>query len=429
IVPRPAGEPRRRRGVRARQDARLLHLQRRLRAGDGTAVHRDDRLRRVRGRRRPRETERGTKRRRRGCAGRQRIRRAARAGAAGRALRHDRPRSAGIREEQGRDRERDRRLQGDQPARAEAAESRRDSRHLQLLLPRQRGRLRRDRLRRQRRRAGACHGRREADAGTRSPGPARRAGDVLLEVFHPAETAVAGHRHRVDAGFRRRAANQTMIEPLASVTRAARDAKKALARLARPAGDVDASRYFRGAVDLGFYNVGTASMRALARSIHDAHRGQWPIGDAMAFADALLVDRHLEVRALGSGVVARYRQEFAPDLLPVWKRWLAGNHAANWATTDAICGALIGPLLVRHPRLAVRMRGWSRDRNMWVRRASIVSLIPLARTGESLDLVYDVALRLHADREDLIQKAVGWALREAGKTDARRLERHLRANG
>ena len=72
---------------------------------------------------------------------------------------------------------------------------------------------------------------------------------------------------------------------------------------------------------------------------------------------------------------------------------------------------------------------WSRDRNLWVRRASIVGLIPLARKGESLDLVYEIAKRLHADREDLIQKAVGWALREAGKTDPARLERYLRVNG
>jgi 3-methyladenine DNA glycosylase AlkD len=210
---------------------------------------------------------------------------------------------------------------------------------------------------------------------------------------------------------------------------AARQAIRALARMGRPADDFDSSRYFRGPVDFGFYNVGTAAVRALARSIHAEHRADWSIDEAMAFADALIVDRHLEAKAVGIEVVARYRRDFTPRLLTAWKRWLAGDHAANWATTDAICGVLIGPLLLQQPALGARLRAWSGARNMWVRRASIVGLIQCARRGASLDLVYGIAQRLHPDPEDLIQKAVGWALREAGKTDMPRLERYLRAKG
>src|SRR6476469_7105514 len=180
----------------------------------------------------------------------------------------------------------------------------------------------------------------------------------------------------------------------ASPARVAAAVRAKLRTLARPAGEFDASRYFRGAGDLGFYNVGTAPMRALARSIHAAHRDDWSIDEAMAFADALIVDRHLEVKSVGIEVVARYRRWFVPRLLPRWRRWLAENHSANWATTDAICGLLIGPLLVAHPPLAARMRSWARDRlNLWVRRAAIVGLIPLARKGEALDILYEVAAR------------------------------------
>jgi 3-methyladenine DNA glycosylase AlkD len=170
-------------------------------------------------------------------------------------------------------------------------------------------------------------------------------------------------------------------------------------------------------------------MRNLARAIHTKHKAEWSIDDAMAFADVLIQDRHLEAKSVGIEVVARYKRAFTPRRLPAWKRWLSENHSANWATTDAICGALIGPLVLQHPELGARLRVWARDRNMWVRRASIVGLIPRARRGESLDLVYEIAYRLHADREDLIQKAVGWTLREAGKTDMARLERYLRTNG
>ena len=210
---------------------------------------------------------------------------------------------------------------------------------------------------------------------------------------------------------------------------AAREATRALERLARPSGDFDSSRYFRGPVDFRFYNVGTAAMRTLARAIYARHKDDWSIGDAMAFASVLIEDRHLEAKSVGVEVVARYRRDFTPRLLTAWKRWFAGNHAANWATTDHICGVLMGPLLVQQPKLAVQMRSWSGHRNMWVRRASMVGLIALARRGQQLDLVYDNAKRLHADEEDLIQKAVGWTLREAGKTDMPRLERYLRANG
>jgi 3-methyladenine DNA glycosylase AlkD len=215
----------------------------------------------------------------------------------------------------------------------------------------------------------------------------------------------------------------------ASIAREAASARRELKRLSRPAGDFDARRYFRDAGNLGFYNVGTTAMRALARSIHARRRDDWSIDEAMAFADALLPDRYLETKSVGIEVVARYRRAFTPRLLPRWRRWLSNNCSANWATTDAICGALIGPLLVRHPALAPQMLAWSRHPNMWVRRAAAVALIPSVRAGAAQDIAYEVARRLHADHEDLIQKAVGWMLREAGKTDANRLETHLRRNG
>jgi 3-methyladenine DNA glycosylase AlkD len=210
---------------------------------------------------------------------------------------------------------------------------------------------------------------------------------------------------------------------------AAREARRALERLARPVGNFDASRYFRDTSGLGFYNIGADRVRSMAREIARNNQEAWSVDAACAFASALITDRHLEVKGLGIEVLARYRRQFTPAMLAVWKGWLAGNHSANWATTDAICGLLIGPLLVERPRLAAGVARWAADRNMWVRRASIVGLIPIARRGIALDILYRTARTLHQDGEDLIQKAVGWALREAGKSDMERLERYLRAHG
>jgi 3-methyladenine DNA glycosylase AlkD len=203
----------------------------------------------------------------------------------------------------------------------------------------------------------------------------------------------------------------------------------ALKRQARPAGEFDASRYFCGEHGLGFYNVGAPAVRALARQIAIEHRGAWTIEDAMTLADRLITDRYLETKSVAVELVARYRRDFTPALLPRWKRWLEDDLSANWATTDGICGALIGRLLLEHPQLSRELASWSVHQNLWVRRASVVALIPLVRKGVALDLLYANARRLHSDPHDLIHKAVGWALREAGKADAPRLERYLRAKG
>jgi 3-methyladenine DNA glycosylase AlkD len=215
----------------------------------------------------------------------------------------------------------------------------------------------------------------------------------------------------------------------ASVSRVAADVRRALKGMARPAGTFDASRYFRGDGDLAFYNVGTAAVRDMARAIYRVHRKEWSVTHALRFANALIMDRHLEVKSVGIRLLAHYPSACTPRFLPVWKRWLAKNHASNWATTDEICGHLIGPLIRVRPALAPVVGGWARHRNLWVRRAAAVSLIPSVRKGASLEVAYDVARRLHADREDLIQKAVGWLLREAGKADPARLERYLRRHG
>ena len=168
-------------------------------------------------------------------------------------------------------------------------------------------------------------------------------------------------------------------------------------------------------------------MRALARSIHAAHGPEWSIDDAMAFADALIADRYLEVKSVGIEVLARYRRDFTPRLLPVWKRWLAGDHSANWATTDAICGYADRSAARAHPRLGRPDAGWARHRNMWVRRASAVGLIPSVRAGRSLDLAYDD--RANAARRPGRPDSESGRLAAARSRQGRhaRLERYLRA--
>lgn len=197
----------------------------------------------------------------------------------------------------------------------------------------------------------------------------------------------------------------------------------------RPAGDFDPARYFRPSVPLAFLNVRMPVVRAVARGVARAQRERWSFAQALACADLLMHDPCLEVKAAGIESLAIRRRELRPSSLRTFKRWLSRDLAANWATTDLLCGALITPLLLDRPDLVPEVAVWVTHRNLWVRRAAAVSLVRLAARGMALDAAYAVATALRPDAHDLIHKAAGWLLRECGRTDRPRLERYLRTVG
>lgn len=221
----------------------------------------------------------------------------------------------------------------------------------------------------------------------------------------------------------------TQVRLSASVRAAVARVRRELRQQARPAGEFDPSRYFRTTERMEFLNVRTPIVRALARQVAREHRSAWTLDDAVGFADELLHDDALELKGAGIETLACFTREFQPSLLVVAKRWLANDLAANWATTDSLCGSIISPLLHAYPALVQRVAAWVTHRNLWVRRAAAVSCVRLAAHGQCLDTAYAVADALRPDPHDLIHKAAGWLLREAGRTDPKRLERYLLDHG
>ncbi|HEU4389120.1 MAG TPA: DNA alkylation repair protein, partial [Blastocatellia bacterium] len=120
---------------------------------------------------------------------------------------------------------------------------------------------------------------------------------------------------------------------------------------------------------------------------------------------------------------------FAPALLECAETWLENHLCNNWALVDTLCPTVISPLIEKYPDLIRRVTAWSRSPNIWFRRSSLVAFIPLVRRGNALEPAYKVAESLFGDREDLIHKATGWMLREAGKSDANRLRKFLLKHG
>lgn len=201
-----------------------------------------------------------------------------------------------------------------------------------------------------------------------------------------------------------------------------------LKRVGSPERAKGAAAYFKAYEKLKFFGVDSPTIRRMAARIRADEGADWDIREAVAFAEGMLGQPQLEAKGLGVCVLGKFRSEYRPALLPRTRRWLA-KHCTDWASTDTLCGEVIGPLLIAHPELVPELRAWRTSRHLYVRRASAVALIKLAHYGNALEDAYDAALALGADRHHLLQKAAGWLLREAGTTDMSRLERFLRANG
>ena len=90
----------------------------------------------------------------------------------------------------------------------------------------------------------------------------------------------------------------------------------------------------------------------------------------------------------------------------------------NWDLVDRAAPYVVGGYLAGRPREV--LDALTVSPNPWERRTAIVSTYFFIRSGD-LDDTFRIAERLVRDDHDLVQKAVGSWLREAGKHDQSRL--------
>ena len=101
------------------------------------------------------------------------------------------------------------------------------------------------------------------------------------------------------------------------------------------------------------------------------------------------------------------------------------GRANNWDLVDTSAPYIVGAHLKQRPRELLDRLATSP--NLWKRRIAIVATLALIRDGEIED-TFRIAAKLLRDRHDLIHKAVGWALREAGKVSRSALLSFLRTH-
>ena len=109
---------------------------------------------------------------------------------------------------------------------------------------------------------------------------------------------------------------------------------------------------------------------------------------------------------------------------------LLGEGISNWAAVDTFACYLAGPAWRAHQVSDGMIARWARSKDRWWRRAALVSTVPLnnkARggTGDAARTL-EICKMLVQDRDDMVVKAMSWALRELAKRDPKAVRTFIR---
>lgn len=100
----------------------------------------------------------------------------------------------------------------------------------------------------------------------------------------------------------------------------------------------------------------------------------------------------------------------------------------NWDLVDLTAQHILGDYILNYePKLIKTIYKLAKSDNLWERRIAIVSTFAFIRKNK-FNHTFKIAEMLMKDKHDLIHKATGWMLREAGKRNQQELEKFLNKN-
>jgi 3-methyladenine DNA glycosylase AlkD len=94
-----------------------------------------------------------------------------------------------------------------------------------------------------------------------------------------------------------------------------------------------------------------------------------------------------------------------------------GRGLNSWSSVDCFAMYLSGPMWASGRLSDKTIATWAHSQDRWWRRTSLVSTVALGRRGGPDDLrkVAQICSLLVLDRDDMVVKALSWALREVAK--------------
>ncbi len=172
----------------------------------------------------------------------------------------------------------------------------------------------------------------------------------------------------------------------------------------------------------------TAALRTLRRE-YSKRLKALPPGDIVVIGAALIANRRIH-RFVGDELIANHREAFATLDLAQLER--LGSGMSSWDQVDCFACYLSGPAWREGLIGDAEIANWARSKDRWWRRAALVSTVPLnvkARGGKGdARRTLRICAMLLDDRDDMVVKALSWALRALAGCDPAAVQLFVKEN-
>lgn len=135
----------------------------------------------------------------------------------------------------------------------------------------------------------------------------------------------------------------------------------------------------------------------------------------IAVAEALEAVTPQETKWLAYELIRHHKAAFAEVSQTLVERF--AEHAASWYAVDGLGTILTGRLWAQGRLPDALIDDWAASDNRWLRRSALVATVGRNAVTPDPERTFRLCLRLADDRDDMVEKAVSWALRWLAQKD------------
>lgn len=188
---------------------------------------------------------------------------------------------------------------------------------------------------------------------------------------------------------------------------------------------VKKDRYYHKYADYKSYGIGAPKRKTILKKFLNEFKklNEKEVFDLVE----LLYSSRVEDQVLAGNYILALRIDL---ITPQKFGWLDKmlDYFMSWSTIDDFCVAILQEILLKYPKetLALLER-WNKSKNMWKRRASVVAFVrKIGEGGKFTGIVLRLCNNLIWDSEDLVQKGVGWALKDNMRGNKEKVLRYIK---